>query len=197
MQESYNARRSGGVPERPKGTGCKPVGSAYRGSNPLAPIRRSKSGTGCAGAEDDFDRLLVLSASVWQLSTRVAPRALGRSLVSRRLHERCPMEEAVLAVALEEQVGSNLTYVRTAVLAEAKLEPHSPEFGDGSREEFSGRAGAGAQTILAGLTAQERRFVAGQRRPARVEEDDGGEPVARAARLAGAETRCDHPPTNA
>ena len=27
----------GGVPERPKGTGCKPVGSAYRGSNPLSP----------------------------------------------------------------------------------------------------------------------------------------------------------------
>ena len=30
-------RRSGGVPERPKGTGCKPVGSAYGGSNPPAP----------------------------------------------------------------------------------------------------------------------------------------------------------------
>src|SRR6478672_12952357 len=28
----------GGVPERPKGTGCKPVGSAYGGSNPPAPI---------------------------------------------------------------------------------------------------------------------------------------------------------------
>jgi hypothetical protein len=25
------------VPERPKGTGCKPVGSAYGGSNPPAP----------------------------------------------------------------------------------------------------------------------------------------------------------------
>ena len=30
--------RPGGVPERPKGTGCKPVGSAYGGSNPPAPI---------------------------------------------------------------------------------------------------------------------------------------------------------------
>src|SRR4051794_3968155 len=29
----------GGVPEWPKGTGCKPVGSAYRGSNPLSPTR--------------------------------------------------------------------------------------------------------------------------------------------------------------
>src|SRR5262249_48664089 len=28
----------GGVPEWPKGTGCKPVGSAYGGSNPPAPI---------------------------------------------------------------------------------------------------------------------------------------------------------------
>ena len=31
----------GGVPERPKGTGCKPVGSAYGGSNPPAPIHRA------------------------------------------------------------------------------------------------------------------------------------------------------------
>ena len=30
-------RDPGGVPERPKGTGCKPVGSAYGGSNPPAP----------------------------------------------------------------------------------------------------------------------------------------------------------------
>jgi hypothetical protein len=30
-------RVPGGVPERPKGTGCKPVGSAYGGSNPPAP----------------------------------------------------------------------------------------------------------------------------------------------------------------
>ena len=30
-------RSPGGVPERPKGTGCKPVGSAYGGSNPPAP----------------------------------------------------------------------------------------------------------------------------------------------------------------
>src|SRR5262249_15210937 len=33
-------RHQGGVPERPKGTGCKPVGSAYGGSNPPAPIFR-------------------------------------------------------------------------------------------------------------------------------------------------------------
>jgi hypothetical protein len=33
-------RSPGGVPERPKGTGCKPVGSAFGGSNPPAPIFR-------------------------------------------------------------------------------------------------------------------------------------------------------------
>ena len=32
---TYAAR--GGVPEWPKGTGCKPVGSAYVGSNPTSP----------------------------------------------------------------------------------------------------------------------------------------------------------------
>src|SRR5439155_4449265 len=39
--QSYNAP-PGGVPERPKGTGCKPVGSAYGGSNPPAPIITSQ-----------------------------------------------------------------------------------------------------------------------------------------------------------
>jgi hypothetical protein len=34
----YNPASPGGVPERPKGTGCKPVGSAFGGSNPPAPI---------------------------------------------------------------------------------------------------------------------------------------------------------------
>ena len=32
-------RAPGGVPEWPKGTGCKPVGLAYGGSNPPAPTR--------------------------------------------------------------------------------------------------------------------------------------------------------------
>src|SRR5207302_329275 len=36
--------RPGGVPERPKGTGCKPVGSAYGGSNPPAPIHSFTAG---------------------------------------------------------------------------------------------------------------------------------------------------------
>src|SRR3954468_9488232 len=35
-------RSPGGVPERPKGTGCKPVGSAYGGSNPPAPTLTSE-----------------------------------------------------------------------------------------------------------------------------------------------------------
>ena len=33
----YYLRSPGGVPEWPKGTGCKPVGSAFGGSNPPAP----------------------------------------------------------------------------------------------------------------------------------------------------------------
>src|SRR5436309_246639 len=37
-------RSPGGVPERPKGTGCKPVGSAYGGSNPPAPISAGARG---------------------------------------------------------------------------------------------------------------------------------------------------------
>ena len=36
--EATMADPPGGVPEWPKGTGCKPVGSAFRGSNPLSPI---------------------------------------------------------------------------------------------------------------------------------------------------------------
>ena len=36
-QEATMPGAPGGVPERPKGTGCKPVGSAYGGSNPPAP----------------------------------------------------------------------------------------------------------------------------------------------------------------
>ena len=53
-------RRSGGVPERPKGTGCKPVGSAYGGSNPpapthsLSPLTHSSERGGFALAEQCF-----------------------------------------------------------------------------------------------------------------------------------------------
>src|SRR3712207_5392976 len=35
--DGYNPPSPGGVPEWPKGTGCKPVGSAFGGSNPPAP----------------------------------------------------------------------------------------------------------------------------------------------------------------
>jgi hypothetical protein len=38
--------RPGGVPEWPKGTGCKPVGSAYGGSNPPAPTCNRRGRTG-------------------------------------------------------------------------------------------------------------------------------------------------------
>ena len=42
-------RHPGGVPEWPKGTGCKPVGSAYGGSNPPAPISRWAIGAALDG----------------------------------------------------------------------------------------------------------------------------------------------------
>jgi hypothetical protein len=32
-----------GVPERPKGAGCKPAGSAYEGSNPSPCIRKGRN----------------------------------------------------------------------------------------------------------------------------------------------------------
>jgi hypothetical protein len=50
----------GGVPERPKGTGCKPVGSAYGGSNPPAPIiivELSEFGSKKPGADQKAKRL--------------------------------------------------------------------------------------------------------------------------------------------
>ena len=39
ISASLQWRIAGGVPERPKGAGCKPVGSAYGGSNPPSPTR--------------------------------------------------------------------------------------------------------------------------------------------------------------
>ena len=40
------------MPEWPKGTGCKPVGSAYGGSNPPAPISAGTSGRATRGHDD-------------------------------------------------------------------------------------------------------------------------------------------------
>src|SRR5205814_4834659 len=73
----------GGVPERPKGTGCKPVGSAYGGSNPPAPtpdpsparLRRAMTTwVGSSSAERGWAR------------ARHVGRGDGRSKVSLRLH---------------------------------------------------------------------------------------------------------------
>src|SRR5919204_5625595 len=58
-QPKATMRRPGGVPERPKGTGCKPVGSAYGGSNPPAPTP-SRSPRGCA-EHGDFATFAVRS----------------------------------------------------------------------------------------------------------------------------------------
>src|SRR5262249_49082301 len=70
----------GGVPERPKGTGCNPVGSAYGGSNPPAPISRSpttasrpRRGFAAAGAA-----LAFLVGEIGQGRACVSERRQGR-----------------------------------------------------------------------------------------------------------------------
>jgi hypothetical protein len=55
----------GGVPEWPKGTGCKPVGSAFRGSNPLSPTFRMPRFS--KGRQQRKDALEWLSALLAQL----------------------------------------------------------------------------------------------------------------------------------
>ncbi len=46
------SRRNGRVPEWLKGTGCKPVGYAYLGSNPSAPTISFFERAGCADSEE-------------------------------------------------------------------------------------------------------------------------------------------------
>jgi hypothetical protein len=58
----------GGVPEWPKGTGCKPVGSAYGGSNPPAPISPGKASIGGYGHDVVWARVaLALFVVAWVL----------------------------------------------------------------------------------------------------------------------------------
>jgi geranylgeranyl reductase family protein len=64
------------VPERPKGTGCKPVGSAYGGSNPPAPILRydvAIVGGGPAGSVAAY-RLATAGARVLVVDKATFPR---------------------------------------------------------------------------------------------------------------------------
>ena len=60
----------GGVPERPKGTGCKPVGSAFRGSNPLSPMTYLGGGARRQSRAEPGSRTL--------LRTRTCARWRGR-----------------------------------------------------------------------------------------------------------------------
>ena len=70
----------GGVPERPKGTGCKPVGSAYGGSNPPAPTHSLFR----AGAAVSTSSAFGLREELEQLANglvaeRIVPKWLGRN----------------------------------------------------------------------------------------------------------------------
>src|SRR5947207_1444863 len=67
----YNPPPPGGVPERPKGTGCKPVGSAYGGSNPPAP-----------------------TTSFWRLLQPGCSATWLRGLATRRVGSLGPLERA-------------------------------------------------------------------------------------------------------
>ena len=57
-----------GVPERPKGAGCKPAGSAYEGSNPSPCIVQSsapRSNPRGAGRAGERGRALPLDAHLY------------------------------------------------------------------------------------------------------------------------------------
>ncbi len=73
----------GGVPERPKGAGCKPVGSAYGGSNPPSPTRLLGRRLRRPGATGLWSRLTPLSA-------RSSARPCG---------EHCPLRARTLSRA--------------------------------------------------------------------------------------------------
>jgi hypothetical protein len=65
----------GGVPEWPKGTGCKPVGSAFRGSNPLSPTFRMPRFWN--GRQQRNDALEWLSALLAQLVEHLHGKRAG------------------------------------------------------------------------------------------------------------------------
>src|ERR687888_1917347 len=103
MSTSYPRRRTrkrrlqfrlpGGVPERPKGTGCKPVGSAYGGSNPPAPIYSSPvrdlgADTAVSGSAGRYSATLHEGWDIWGPQggyvAGVALRAAGELTSFRR-----------------------------------------------------------------------------------------------------------------
>jgi hypothetical protein len=73
------------VPERPKGTGCKPVGSAYGGSNPPAPTPAKDSNTLAAISEDPGLRVV-------DRGDNIAPRKIVYALHRGRLVERAEVD---------------------------------------------------------------------------------------------------------
>jgi hypothetical protein len=65
------------VPEWLKGTGCKPVGSAYVGSNPIAPIERRSTSH---HPENEVAQLLAAGATKHQPVTGVGEDILIASV---------------------------------------------------------------------------------------------------------------------
>ena len=118
------------MPERPKGTGCKPVGSAYGGSNPPAPItgnfhiRFQQFGTEYggfprvdAGAADGnppsnpfWSRWPVYSSGVKQIAT------LRVSQVTAKYGEHAPMATACCN-ACRTCVQTNLVGIAVGAVA--------------------------------------------------------------------------------
>ena len=66
----------GGVPEWPKGTGCKPVGSAFVGSNPTSPTSRIRTSLAAFLVAEAVRRILFLLLAA-TVATAAAPACGG------------------------------------------------------------------------------------------------------------------------
>ena len=113
-------RSPGGVPERPKGTGCKPVGSAYGGSNPPAPthphalrgvvLRRQYRGAGLAEITPAPAR--APSKAVLALGALVLVSVVVRVLVAWRHSIPRLFPDEYIYTALARSIGHGRLEIR-------------------------------------------------------------------------------------
>ena len=88
-RDSLNDRGFGGeVPKRPKGTDCKSVGSAFRGSNPLLPTMHARRGdpSGAlvrSGKKQDRTTKSIAGIAQWLERQPSKLRVAGSNPVSR------------------------------------------------------------------------------------------------------------------